>query len=297
MKRPSKTNLGVMALMVWTVSACASGQSGAPTQNPTDTPAAAASQAAPTATQTTAATPLPATPVPTIPAPGVDNIYIGKDETRQPEALTEAMVPIVDISSLESYAGSHVEIFLRGMTVNEQPILGGAEMLEHLILLMDGARAAGFVGHTVYSSYRSYEDQKFLIGRGEIDYLQNTDQFLAEPGRSEHQIGTVVDLGWGASLLDPYITYNNEAAGAYYQWLKAHAHEYGFVISYPFKSNAEGTMSNLFEPWITEYKAETWHLRYVGVELATEIFEYNDEQGRNYLDPYSTIIPQQFYLP
>ncbi|MEK6256892.1 MAG: M15 family metallopeptidase [Chloroflexota bacterium] len=241
-----------------------------------------------------------ATEAPTeIPPPPINiyNMYIGKDDVRQPAILESPPETIVNITELDSYEGSHVQIFLAGLNVSGHPIEGWQEMLEQLILLMDEARQSGFVGHTIYSSYRSYEDQIFLTGRGEIDYLQDTGQFLAEPGRSEHQLGTGVDLGWGASLLDPYITYNNEAAGDYYQWLKANAHRFGFVLSYPFKSNEAGTTSNLFEAWITEYKAETWHIRYVGLSLAMQIFEFQDEQRRNYLDPYSSIIPQQFYLP
>lgn len=234
------------------------------------------------------------TPLPVI---DVNNIYIGKHENRQAELLEEPMVEITAITEIEGYAGSHVEIFLGGFSISGQPIVGGSEMLVQLLLMLDAARQAGFIGHTVYSSYRSYEDQVFLTNRGAIDFLQDTGQFLAAPGRSEHQLGTTIDLGWAGSLLDPYITYNNEAAGNYYQWLKQNAHLFGFVISYPFKSNEDGSMSNLFEPWITEYKAETWHIRYVGLPLAAQIYNFQDELGRNYLDPFSTTIPQQFYLP
>lgn len=289
MRKANQANMIMMSVLVWGLYACTPEQAVPPSPSP--------SLSATAAPRPTEAIVSPTITPTSVPAPDVNNIYIGRDETRQSIALTEAMVPIVDITSLDNYSGSYIDVFLRGLSVNDSPILGGGEMLEHLIMMLDAAQEAGFVGQTIYSSFRSFEDQQFLIGRGESDYPQDTEIFLAEAGRSEHQLGTVIDLGWGASLLNPYITYNNEAAGGFYHWLKAHAHEYGFVLSYPFKTNSEGTMSNLFEPWVTEYIAETWHIRYVGLEFATHIFGFVDDQGRNYLDPYSTIIPQQFYLP
>lgn len=225
------------------------------------------------------------------------NIYIGKDEGRQLELLISPMVDIVDIIQVEEFPGSYADIFLEGKSVTGNPILGGEDMLGQLILLLTAAREEGFIGQTIYSSYRSYEDQVFLINRGEIDFLQDPSLSLAPAGRSEHQLGTAIDLGWGASLLDPIVIFNNETAGEYFEWLKANAHNFGFVISYPFKANEDRSKDNLYEAWITEYRAETWHIRYLGVQVATEIYDYRDEEGRNYLDTYSTIIPQQFYLP
>lgn len=285
-----------LALGIILLSACAAPPENEPTMMPLS-PSAILATIPPTETRP-AITDKPPTPTMTqTPVIDIHNIYIGKDKSRQVELLEEAMVENVAITEMDGYAGSHVEIFLGGQSVSGQPIVGGSEMLAQLLLMLDAARQAGFIGHTLYSSYRSYEDQVFLTNRGAIDFLQDTGQFLAAPGRSEHQLGTAIDLGWAGSLLDPYITYNNVAAGNYYQWLKQNAHLYGFVISYPFKSSEDGRISNLFEPWITEYKAETWHIRYVGLSLAVQIFNFQDELGRNYLDPFSTIIPQQFYLP
>ena len=46
------------------------------------------------------------------------------------------------------------------------------------------------------------------------------------------------------------------------KWVSAHAHEYGFIIRYPL--GMEDITGYLFEPW---------HLRYLGVDLATEVYE------------------------
>ena len=49
---------------------------------------------------------------------------------------------------------------------------------------------------------------------------------------------------------------------AAYQWLKAHCHEYGFIVRYPNgKTDITGI---IYEPW---------HFRYVGKEIASIIYE------------------------
>ena len=48
------------------------------------------------------------------------------------------------------------------------------------------------------------------------------------------------------------------------KWVKDNAHRFGFIIRYPQERVSE-----------TGYQYEPWHLRYVGIESATEI--YNDQ--------------------
>ena len=45
-------------------------------------------------------------------------------------------------------------------------------------------------------------------------------------------------------------------------WIRDNAHRFGFIISYP--DGSEHMTGFIYEPW---------HLRYVGVEVATQIFE------------------------
>ncbi|MBW8011400.1 MAG: M15 family metallopeptidase [Chloroflexi bacterium] len=250
----------------------------------------------PTPTPQASATPSPPSPTPTTEIT-IFNIYIGKDTLRQPELIETPLAEIVSINTLENFSGNFIDIFLEGKAVNGEPIRGSYEMLEQLTLLFEAAWQNGFISQTIYSSYRTLEDQQYLIASGESGSTQDTGLFLAPPGRSEHQLGTAIDLGWGTLLLDFFSIYNNPTAGEFYNWLQENAHNFGFVISYPPKMNADGTTSNIFEAWITEFKAEPWHLRYLGVEYATQIYNYQDDQNRNYLDPFSEIIPQQFYLP
>ena len=81
----------------------------------------------------------------------------------------------------------------------------------------------------------------------------------ARAGRSEHHTGYAIDItsksmGWG--LKQDFADYPDG------KWINDHCHEYGFIIRYP-KGKTD----------ITGYAYEPWHLRYVGVEAATEIME------------------------
>ncbi len=111
----------------------------------------------------------------------------------------------------------------------------------------------------VISGYRSHDYQANLFADraaevGEAEAALRT----ARPGHSEHQLGTAVDV------LDPGVgdlttAFGETPAG---QWVAAHAHEFGFVLSYP-----DGARDR------TCYEFEPWHLRYVGKDVAAEIHE------------------------
>lgn len=106
----------------------------------------------------------------------------------------------------------------------------------------------------IQSGYRSYQYQQKLYAKycREHDQKQ-ADTFSARPGHSEHQSGLAFDLN------TVNLDFGNTAQG---HWVAHHAHEYGFIVRYP-----EGKES------ITGYSYEPWHLRYLGVELATAVFQ------------------------
>ncbi|PIP87089.1 hypothetical protein COW81_02040 [Candidatus Campbellbacteria bacterium CG22_combo_CG10-13_8_21_14_all_36_13] len=115
----------------------------------------------------------------------------------------------------------------------------------------------------VYSAYRSFDEQSALKGIYSVTYGVGTaNQFSADQGYSEHQLGTTVDLittGIGGTLDG----FGNTSA---YNWLLANAYKYGFILSYP-KNN-------------TFYVFEPWHWRFVGVKLATDMHN----TGKNFYD-------------
>ncbi|ASN07208.1 D-alanyl-D-alanine carboxypeptidase family protein [Virgibacillus necropolis] len=110
------------------------------------------------------------------------------------------------------------------------------------------------------SGYRSYNTQESIFASYVAkDGEDAANKYSARPGESEHQTGLTMDV------TSPEINFNlntNFAKTEEGKWVKAHAHEYGFIIRYP-----KGKES------ITKYQYEPWHLRYVGKEVATVIHE------------------------
>ena len=118
--------------------------------------------------------------------------------------------------------------------------------------LQDAASLAGF-SLPLVSGYRSYNRQQTIYNNYvKIDGQTLADTYSARPGHSEHQTGLAFDVG----KIDD--NFGNTPAGT---WLKNNAHYYGFIIRYP-----KG------KEHITGYKYEPWHIRYLGVDIATDIY-------------------------
>jgi D-alanyl-D-alanine carboxypeptidase len=106
------------------------------------------------------------------------------------------------------------------------------------------------------STYRSYQTQVETFNYWvSVDGLAYAERTSARPGHSEHQLGTVADVGTAAGAYLEDFTGTPEAA-----WLDANCYKYGFIVSYP-----PGTES------ITGYASEPWHIRYVGVGTAQQV--------------------------
>ncbi|QSZ49667.1 peptidase M15 [Arthrobacter sp. D5-1] len=123
---------------------------------------------------------------------------------------------------------------------------------------MFGAAATEGVVMALASGYRSYSTQVATYG----GYVASTGQAAADrasarPGHSEHQTGWSFDIadGGGACSFQPCFAEQPAAV-----WSKANAHKFGFVVRYPW----------MFHD-ITGYFYESWHLRYIGVEAATDM--------------------------
>ncbi|WP_169558482.1 D-alanyl-D-alanine carboxypeptidase family protein [Nesterenkonia alba] len=149
---------------------------------------------------------------------------------------------------------------LRG--VYETPQMMRAEAAEACEDLFAAAAAEG-LALAVSTAYRGFEHQRSLY---ETRYAergqQATDESTARPGYSEHQTGLAVDL---ASIENPECQlgqcFGETPEG---MWVAEHAHEFGFIIRYPDGAEAQE---------ITGYFYEPWHLRYLGVETATEVVQ------------------------
>ena len=106
----------------------------------------------------------------------------------------------------------------------------------------------------IASGYRSYDRQNTIYNNYVAkDGKAEADRYSARPGHSEHQTGLAFDLN---ELTEAF---GNSKQG---KWLAENCHKYGFIIRYP--QNKEH---------ITGYMYEPWHVRYLGVDKATAVYE------------------------
>lgn len=151
--------------------------------------------------------------------------------------------------------------------------LGGGEMR----LRQEAARAASKmisdaaaegIELVVCSAYRSYEAQMVSYGRMTSIYGEEAESLVAEPGYSEHQLGTTIDVS-NASTGYRLVKQFGETQA--YRWLGENAVEYGFVLSYPRTS--EETAGYQWEPW---------HYRYIGPEKALTYAKSHHESPQSF---------------
>ncbi|HGG58008.1 MAG TPA: D-alanyl-D-alanine carboxypeptidase family protein, partial [Nannocystis exedens] len=133
------------------------------------------------------------------------------------------------------------------------PNLLRASAAEAFTRLSDAAFEATGVRINIRSGYRTFALQCSIF-RAEIRNLGCVEatRASARAGFSEHQLGTTADLaiGWRRLSGDAPID----------AFLDMHAHEYGWVLSYP--QGAEQ---------LTGYKYEPWHYRYLGTDPARDL--------------------------
>ena len=105
------------------------------------------------------------------------------------------------------------------------------------------------------STYRSFTYQKGLYDRYvKKDGFAAAETYSARSGYSEHQLGLAVDILGGKW---DYLNENDKE----YDYLIKNSYKYGFILRYPRGSE-----------YVTGYMFEDWHFRYLGIELATKVF-------------------------
>lgn len=124
----------------------------------------------------------------------------------------------------------------------------------------------------ITSAFRSFDTQSSLKSQYKVVYGAGTaNQFSAEQGYSEHQLGTTVDF------TTPAVggVFANFKADPAHEWLEKNAYKYGFILSYP-----EGN---------SYYMSEPWHWRFVGMALADMLHKegkYFYDLDQREIDPY-----------
>lgn len=149
-----------------------------------------------------------------------------------------------------------MEVNIPTATTNNKMRSDAAKALE---TMYEDAKKEGLT-LAVNSAYRSYEEQQKIYD----EYFRIYDEvtaasLVAVPGTSEHQLGLSVDLTSQSVIDGQYGVFGSTPE---YQWVIKNAHKYGFILRYP---------SDKID--ITGIANEPWHYRYVGVKLATKLYE------------------------
>ena len=133
---------------------------------------------------------------------------------------------------------------------------------------LDEAAMYGFGDIKVSNGYRSYSIQSSLFNsyidretaahpdwskQQVYDYVAT---YSAPPGTSEHQSGLCVDMH---NQIDTDSSFNGTPAAL---WLADNCYRFGFVLRFPEDKQE-----------ITGITFESWHFRFVGREVATEMHE------------------------
>ena len=123
--------------------------------------------------------------------------------------------------------------------------------------MCQAAESEGIVLKAI-STFRSflYQNQVYYKNWNEEisleEYRVERDRVSARAGHSEHQTGLAVDIN------DLEETFADTPEG---RWLSEHSFEYGFILRYPKGKEC-----------ITGYNYEPWHFRYVGCEIAKQLY-------------------------
>lgn len=164
----------------------------------------------------------------------------------------EELVPVNLVCSVE-----YVEIINYQHLIDKTAGAAANEMFQ-------AATEEGIGRFIINSAYRSVEAQE-AIWEARIsknpDYGKNPFQnpVKAMPGSlSEHATGLAIDiLSVNYNTADDGFGDSEEG-----RWLAENAHKFGFIQRYP--QDKEHITGVIYEPW---------HYRYVGVDVATEIYE------------------------
>lgn len=110
----------------------------------------------------------------------------------------------------------------------------------------------------VNSSYRSYDSQEEVYETYKNSYgSYYADSVAARAGYSEHQSGYALDI-FSLDASSQSVFFESDA----YLWLKDNSYKFGFILRYPEDKE-----------YLTGYSFESWHYRYVGIDVATYIYE------------------------
>ena len=197
-------------------------------------------------------------------APATDFLIL----VNRTHTLDENYVPSDLVSIANLLPSDIVKVKYKGTQANRTAT-------EALAVMLRAAAADGITNWQVSSAYRTWKEQQKLVDNSVSAYLKNhsdwtkkqalsaTYNTVAPAGTSEHQTGLSFDV------TVPGVSFTGTKQQ---KWLHAHCAEYGFVVRFTEKKQK-----------LTGFIAESWHIRYVGLEAA-QIMTANDWCLEEYID-------------
>ena len=142
-------------------------------------------------------------------------------------------------------------------------------LYDDFIALQEACYQKGFELY-VTSGYRSALWQKEIYNHMVETYdVAKADETCSRPGHGEHTTGLGLDVA-----LDQY-KYEDVVNHPCYKWFLSQLSQYGFILRYPKDKDD-----------LTGYHYESWHIRYVGKDLAKKVEEsqltFDEYYARHY---------------
>ena len=191
-----------------------------------------------------------------ITAVGVGNCVVTVRSTDNPNVFAEVKVTVTPYVAPKEPEVTYINGILIANKTYALPSTynPGVDPVAKVALqnMFDAARADG-LNLFIRSGFRSYATQQRLYNNYvSRDGVAEADRYSARAGHSEHQTGLAFDINKADSSFEG----SPEAI-----WLAANCHKYGFIIRYPAGKES-----------ITGYIYEPWHVRYLGIEAATDVY-------------------------
>lgn len=175
-----------------------------------------------------------------------DSLWLVVNKDR-PISLEYVPIELREVDVARREDKSKLELSMRDDAATALETLFAAAEVDGLHLLLGSGYRSADLQNTYYTSYVAAYGQ------------EDADKFSARPGTSEHQTGLVADVSPKSRNCYLEICFADTPEG---KWVKDNAHNYGFVVRYPEGKEA-----------ITGYQFEPWHLRFVGEDLAQDLYD------------------------
>ena len=181
----------------------------------------------------------------------IDFFYKKIKNIKNPDSL---MVLVNKLNRLQSnYVPHDLEQISLNYATNNKFLRKEAK--ENFEKLSSDAKKIGYSIIAV-SAYRDYDYQENLFNNYVKEKGENYAlKCSAKAGHSEHQTGLSVDVMGSNNDYDQF------EKSKEFDWMKNNSYKYGFILRYP-----KG------KEYITGFKYEPWHYRYVGKDVASIIY-------------------------